>query len=176
MSESDFLFVIPLGIGLVATFVATRFSDDLTYLGIAIAIASGLFSLVLAPWEIQVLLLGLILFVAKQLRRQLAQPRSEKSDSDRTQTTASPTFDRQKTEKTTWKYRGVSYDRPEPSAPSEPQEIGGTYRGKPWKAQNQQATTGDPSPHTTLKYRGIPWTPQSDRTAKDRSAASDRSS
>lgn len=163
MSESDFLFVIPLGICFVATCIATRFSDDLTYLGMAIAIASGLFSLVLAPWEIQLLLLGLVLFGAKKIQSQLAcQDRLENPKTDTPQDSNSLHLEPQKTQKTIWKYRGISYEMSIEDEPEIGKEVSGIYRGKPWKSQDRNSPVGEIVSHSDLKYRGLPWTPQSD--------------
>jgi hypothetical protein len=60
-------FLIPLFTGLVSGYVFKKSTDEIGYLPGAFAIVSFLISLVLAPWEIQLLLLVFVLFITQKL-------------------------------------------------------------------------------------------------------------
>lgn len=166
MSDINVGFVIPLAIGLVAVYIAKKSNDDLAYLGIVIAIVSLILGLVLAPWQVQLLLFVLVLVGA----RWLWQPSSRNSTSeeltaetiDQNTVTPSPDKTRSASNKTDGKrlrtYRGVSYEVPVASELKTSQEIGGTYRGKPWTTRNQPTLDEELISHSELKYRGVRWT------------------
>jgi hypothetical protein len=60
-------FLIPLFTGLVSGYVFKKSTDEIGYLPGAFAIVSFIISLVLAPWEIQLLLLVFVLVVTQKL-------------------------------------------------------------------------------------------------------------
>ncbi len=60
-------FLIPLFTGLVSGYIFKKSTDEIGYLPGAFAIVSFIISLVLAPWEIQLLLLVFVLFVTQKL-------------------------------------------------------------------------------------------------------------
>ena len=60
-------FLIPLSICVITGYVFNRCSDEVGYLSGLFAIINFILSLILAPWEIQVLLLVVILVTAKKL-------------------------------------------------------------------------------------------------------------
>lgn len=60
-------FLIPLLSGLVSGYIFKKSTDEIGYLAGAFAIVSFLISLVLAPWEIQLLLLIFVLFITQKL-------------------------------------------------------------------------------------------------------------
>ncbi|MEM7554889.1 MAG: hypothetical protein AAF378_12450 [Cyanobacteria bacterium P01_A01_bin.84] len=64
------LFLIPLFTGLVSGYIFKKSVDEIGYLAGLIAAISILISLVIAPWEIQLLLLVLILVITKKLLQQ----------------------------------------------------------------------------------------------------------
>jgi hypothetical protein len=65
-----FGFLIPLIIGLTSGYFFQKSTDETGYLAGAFAIVSFLISIVLAPWEIQLLLLVFVLFVTQKLLQQ----------------------------------------------------------------------------------------------------------
>lgn len=166
MSNIDLGFVIPLAIGLIATYIAKKFNDDLAYLGIAIAIVGLLLGLVLAPWQLQLFLFVLVIVGARWLWQPNSSQRisaefSEEKFGKKT-VTPSPEKTRSPSNETNGKilrtYRGVSYEVSVTPEPTTPQEIGGTYRGNPWKTRNQPTTDEEVISHSDLKYRGVRWT------------------
>ena len=60
-------FLIPLSICIITGYIFNRCSDEVGYLSGLFAIISLVLSLILAPWEIQVLLLVVVLVTAKKL-------------------------------------------------------------------------------------------------------------
>ena len=60
-------FLIPLFSGLVSGYIFKKSTDEIGYLAGAFAIVSFLISLVLAPWEIQLLLLIFVLVITQKL-------------------------------------------------------------------------------------------------------------
>lgn len=60
-------FVIPLTICIITGYIFNRCSDEVGYLAGLFAIISLILSLILAPWEIQVLLLVAVLVTTKKL-------------------------------------------------------------------------------------------------------------
>jgi hypothetical protein len=63
-------FLIPLSICVITGYIFNRCSDEVGYLSGLFAIISLVLSLILAPWEIQVLLLVVVLVSAKKLLQQ----------------------------------------------------------------------------------------------------------
>ncbi len=60
-------FLIPLSICVITGYIYNRCNDEVGYLVGLFAIISLVLSLILAPWEIQVLLLAVVLVTAKKL-------------------------------------------------------------------------------------------------------------
>ncbi|MEM1393202.1 MAG: hypothetical protein AAGG00_07875 [Cyanobacteria bacterium P01_H01_bin.150] len=60
-------FLIPLFICVITGYIYNRCNDEVGYLVGLFAIISLVLSLILAPWEIQVLLLLVVLFTTKKL-------------------------------------------------------------------------------------------------------------
>ena len=60
-------FLIPLSICVITGYIFNRCSDEVGYLSGLFAIISLVLSLILAPWEIQVLILVVVLVTAKKL-------------------------------------------------------------------------------------------------------------
>lgn len=137
------LFLIPLTTGLCATWFCQKSPELLTYLMGIISVVSFILSLVLAPWQVQLLIL---LFVVVSFRRiwlqaeNTLEPFGEKKKvepkSIQPQKRASETITPE--DKNVWKYRGVSYSPPEGQAKTQEGAIAGKYRGATW-------TKGNPS-------------------------------
>lgn len=166
MSDLNVVFVIPLAIGLVATYIAKKFNDDLAYLGIVIAILSLILGIVLAPWQIQLILFALVFVGTRQLWKSNgnnSQPEEFTAETiGKSTVTSSPSQVRSPSNGTDGKmirkYRGISYEVPVAPEPKPPEEIGGMYRGNPWKTNNSQGMIETPRSHSDLKYRGVRWT------------------
>lgn len=64
-----FSFLIPLCTGLVTGYVAKKSQDDIAYIISIFTIISLILSLILAPWQLQFLLLLVVLIGTNQLLR-----------------------------------------------------------------------------------------------------------
>lgn len=61
------VFLIPLTTGLVAGYIFKNSADEMAYLMGAVTIICLILTLVLAPWQIQLLVLILVLITTKRL-------------------------------------------------------------------------------------------------------------
>jgi hypothetical protein len=145
------LFLAPLFTGLVSAYIAQRSQDEMAYLTGAVAVVSLLISLLLAPWQVQLLLLmGTILTVGYIWRQSSKEYLGEEQQTNTTvaskqdkpispsTTVAIPTAVTQKSK--VRKYRGVLMEE----TPSQPNI--------------------NPSIQPNLKYRGadVPQSSKSD--------------
>jgi len=137
-------FLMPLTTGLIAGYIFNRSADEMAYLTGVVTVVSFILSLVLAPWQIQLLILTLLIISTRKLLLQVE-----------------------------YKMQTQNSQEEKPSAPSignEPNnseaevandEKAGMYRGTPWKSSQPKMS----SPQTTfnLKYRGASINTQKDR-------------
>ncbi|MFB2898352.1 DUF4278 domain-containing protein [Aerosakkonemataceae cyanobacterium BLCC-F50] len=134
----NFSFMIPLSIVFVATYFFKKSSDDIAYLcGIVIVICL-LFSLILAPWQIQLLLLVLAALWTINLRQQ-------------NQTVVEV----EQENKPTLLYRGSNYEHNASNANNievAEADLEGKYRGQVWKNHHKEETAIPQTFHLT--YRG----------------------
>ena len=123
-------FLIPLSICVITGYIFNRCSDEVGYLAGLFAIISLIFSLILAPWEIQVLLLVVVLVTTKKLLQlNEYKLKFEESSDD------NPTVSQSKTKgrKFNLKYRGSGYEVKKNNQEFvEKEEVTGKYRGTPW--------------------------------------------
>ena len=63
-------FLIPLITALLTSYIFKKSSDEMAYLTGIITLVSLILCLVLAPWQLQLLVLGLVLFSTKKLLQQ----------------------------------------------------------------------------------------------------------
>lgn len=134
----NFSFMIPLTIVFVATYFLKKSSDEIVYLCGLVIVICLLFSLVLAPWQIQLLLLVIAAFSTIKLR----QPN---------QTITEIELDK----KPSLLYRGSNYEH-NASNPNNIEvadaDLEGKYRGQVWKNHHKEEVA---IPHTFhLTYRG----------------------
>jgi hypothetical protein len=126
------LFLVPLSSGLISAYIAQKSADEIAYLTGAFTILSLFLTLVMAPWQIQILILLVAVIAVRQLWLKLNANFQLEVKSD--EIVAANTVD----SKTTRKYRGVSY---EPSA----------HQKETIEAKSAPLIQ---SPKTVLKYRG----------------------
>jgi hypothetical protein len=97
------LFLVPLSTGLISAYIAQKSADEIAYLTSAFTILSFFFTLVMAPWQIQILILLLAIIAVRQLWLKVNANLQLEIKSD--EIAAANTIE----SKTTHKYRGVSY-------------------------------------------------------------------
>ena len=95
-------------------------------------------SLIIAPWQLQVSLLLLVLLITSKRLSLFFEPRSE-SEPDKTAKLI---------------YRGVNYEHSSGNLEVTEGAIAGKYRGQIWKSCNVEKTP-EIQPNFELKYRGM---------------------
>lgn len=86
------LFLAPLFTGLISAYIAQRSQDEMAYLTGAVAVVSLLISLILAPWQVQLLLLIFALLTVGYIWRQ--SNREDLWEEQQTNTTVFPRQDK----------------------------------------------------------------------------------
>jgi membrane protein implicated in regulation of membrane protease activity len=98
-------FLIPLATGLLTSYISLISADEIAYLTGAITVLSFLITLVIAPWQIQLLVLILAIVAVRQFWRKLDSEVQLESP----QNISSENLSKIE-EKVSRKYRGVAYD------------------------------------------------------------------
>lgn len=134
----NFSFMIPLTIVFVATYFLKKSSDEIVYLCGVVIVICLLFSLVLAPWQIQLLLLVIAAISTLKFR----QPNQTITESE---------IDN----KLPLLYRGSNYEH-NASNPNNIEvadaDLEGKYRGQVWKNHHTEEAAIPQTFHLT--YRG----------------------
>ncbi|XWK90742.1 MAG: DUF4278 domain-containing protein [Phormidium sp.] len=134
----NFSFMIPLTIVFVATYFLKKSSDEIVYLCGVVIVICLLFSLVLAPWQIQLLLLVIAAISTLKFRQQ-------------NQTIIESEIDN----KLPLLYRGSNYEH-NASNPNNIEvadaDLEGKYRGQVWKNHHPEEPAIPQTFHLT--YRG----------------------
>ncbi len=153
------LFLIPLTTSLIAVYISQQQADnEIGYLTGALTVISLVISLILAPWQLQLLILFLAIISVRRFWQQLENGSEFKEAADELLKTnvslqPAPSTINGTDGKLIKKYRGVSYELT-PSLPTVPQDkIEGKYRGT--SVQSVQAEDTVSAPKANLKYRGI---------------------
>jgi Domain of unknown function (DUF4278) len=128
-----FAFLIPLCTGLVSGYIFQKSTDEIGYLAGVAAVISFIISLVLAPWEIQFLLLVVVLVSTHKLLQQ--NEYRMKSQSDRVLVSEQPKMSKLALEvEAHCKYRGADYEPHDTLIEVTEGEVVGKYRGSPWRS------------------------------------------
>ncbi|MEG3435528.1 DUF4278 domain-containing protein [Pannus brasiliensis CCIBt3594] len=135
-----YLFLLPLCLAVGMVYLARNSSDEIAYLSTLVAVGSLLFSLILAPWEIQLLILIAVVAIVTVLWKRSGEEGEGAIESPVEETTGEKI------------YRGVSYT--ETPAEEVPEiEVEGKYRGASVKISNTRSIAA-PIRSSALKYRG----------------------
>jgi hypothetical protein len=138
-----FVFTIPLLTGLLAGYIARKSDAEIAYLTSVLAIVSLLISLLLAPWQLQFLLLLVVFAIVRQFWLKIesqSQLASSQTENDKIR-----------------QYRGVTYAQDSPAPPVTTNEkIQKHYRGVSYEASTEKLLEpSTPQPKSVLKYRGV---------------------
>jgi hypothetical protein len=148
----NLLFLVPLFIALIAAYLFQKTTQEIAYLTGTITAISLIISLIVAPWQLQLVIVIIALLLARQLWQQLNAIEtpveilntSDKS-SELSQSLTAPEPEEDKSDK---KYGGLTYQK------GAPVTVERKYRGHVVKVQ-------EVSPNliikqkSNLKYRGI---------------------
>jgi hypothetical protein len=134
----SYFFLLPLLTAAIAAYFWQQSSDEIAYLASTATVVSLVLSLILAPWQIQLLILLTVVVVVTLLWQGREYPDSAPAP------TAEITAEK--------KYRGATYI--EPTVAEVPvTEREGKYRGAEVKITNN-TTAATPIRSSSLKYRG----------------------
>ncbi|MBF2015699.1 MAG: DUF4278 domain-containing protein [Rivularia sp. T60_A2020_040] len=128
-------FLIPLFICVITGYIFKKCSDEVGYLAGLFAIISLVFSLILAPWEIQVFLLVVVLLTTNKLLQQNEyQLKFEQRGNNYHQNHQNQTVSPSETVKkpVTRQYRGTNYQVDIVNTEFIQEQVNGKYRGTPW--------------------------------------------
>jgi membrane protein implicated in regulation of membrane protease activity len=132
----SYIFLLPLLVAVVTAYAARNSNDEIAYLTTLVALGSLLLSLILAPWQIQLLILIAVVAIVAVL-----WGRRER------ETTETPVAETAGDKK----YRGVAYTEIHEEAIEGEQE--GKYRGASVKISHTPSIAPPIRP-SALKYRG----------------------
>lgn len=137
------IFLLPFITCIASGYLCKKSADEMAYLTGTAAIVSLILTLVLAPWQIQLSILGITIFGTKKLLlKNLARSESNSLAQSITQS-----------------------DRPQIAIPSISSdndvvaEVKGMYRGAPWLSSQEKTPAPQPDP-ANLKYRGASVAPE----------------
>ncbi len=128
----DLFFLIPLVTGISTSYFTKYVSDEVSYLMGSLTFFSLMLSLILAPWEIKMIVLAIAIISSHRFLRQVRNDKEEKIVASKD---ASAQIKQQMT-------RTVE------------EEKIGTYRGTPYKITSPKRHS-QPHPKYELKYRGV---------------------
>jgi hypothetical protein len=143
-------FIIPLAIGLLMAYFWKKAPDELGYLVGSAMILALLLSVILAPWQIKILLLIPVILSSSQL---LDSPQTVVAQGDKNTLNKEENKPIPELNTSELTYRGSHYKATptEPEAVS-PREITGKYRGGIWTASPIKKETIELP--EKMKYRG----------------------
>ncbi len=140
----EFIFVLPLTIGLIFGYKTLGSNDDIAHLVAIFALLNLLVSLLLAPWEIQIVLLILVAVIARLLWQSLDERISFfKSEAITNKNTG-------------LHYRGIGYELNTSGVPLKSTEKSPKcYRGIEYDSSISSTEEVKNIPDTVIKYRGV---------------------
>lgn len=153
------LFLIPLATGLVAGHISQKSADEISYLTGVFTFLSLLLSLILAPWQIQVVLLLVAIFSARKFWVKVTSPEQEKIDDLDTRDRVATVSPNSNLNQVVRRYRGVNYETHHPSGNFTEVDQTEKYRGQTCQVHQFKQTVKE-FPKSALKYRGISLKPQ----------------
>ncbi|MBE9166125.1 DUF4278 domain-containing protein [Pleurocapsales cyanobacterium LEGE 06147] len=136
--EIHWIFLIPLLTALVAFYITHNSDAEISYLTGAVTVFTLVLSLILAPWELQLLILVLVIAWSQKFWFKVEKANISESEEPKK---------REENEL-------VSDESSNSSVKENGDSIVGKYRGISWKKPNYQPIPA-PLPKANLKYRGI---------------------
>ncbi|MGF1542244.1 MAG: DUF4278 domain-containing protein [Pleurocapsa sp.] len=140
------LFLIPLVTGITASYINKYSSDEIGYLMRTLAFFCFVLSLILAPWQVKLIILTVVLGSVYQIWLYRSEPELE---------TEGQELSKSELKEVESKYRGVSYQANHSNLELPPKElIAVKYRGKLGNIVHSHAQS-PPQSQFELKYRGV---------------------
>lgn len=149
MMNTHLLFLIPLTICLASGYIFKHSAEEMAYLTGIVAVVSLVLSLALAPWQIQLLVLTLVIISTKRLlslneKSLELEEKEQRLNAGGVSYELPASLEPATADDLKFKYRGVSY-KPTPSTQVTEGEMAFKYRGNPSSVSQ---------PNLELKYRG----------------------
>jgi hypothetical protein len=145
----DLVFFIPLTIGLVTGYAIQKADEELSYITGVVCVISLVTSLILAPWELQLLILMIIIISTGKF---WFKPTVSNSFKDQVEELQGDPVEQENYPK----YRGALYKPQNPEITVKEEQIIGKYRGTPIKSHSYVAKLAkNENPDVKLKYRGV---------------------
>jgi len=140
----EFSFLVPLAIGLMVGYKSLGSNHDIAHLVSVFAVINLLVSLLLAPWEIQIILLGVVAIAARLLWIKFD------GKTDPTQSASLPENQESKLQ-----YRGIGYQSSGATeSQSKTKPVAKCYRGISYQSPESCAPVAQDLPKKVIKYRG----------------------
>lgn len=136
-------FVIPLIVALISVYLYQKSDEEISYLTGSVTVISLVLSLVLAPWELQAVILAIALVLVRNLWKKIEEQREVNEDP--------PEIERE-TDK-----GNLKDPIPQPQNQPEPEnqpKLEKKYRGVTWNSEAVTPITTKPQ-KKPLKYRGV---------------------
>lgn len=172
----NLFFLFPLTIGLATSYISKYCVDEMAYLTAVVKVVSLILTLALAPWQIQLLALIIVIIstellllqneyrlIPKENKQSMFSWKkppgatlntSSKLNPQNISYESTPSIAKATKDETIEKYRGISDTSMSSTAKSTEGEMAGKYRGTPWKTQNWKKSS-ELQPAHNLKYRGV---------------------
>lgn len=184
----NLFFLIPLVAGIAANHVAKNASDEISYLMGSVTFFSFILSLVIAPWEVKLVVLAIALLSTYGFWRQpvgedeLTSGSQTSQEAGQKQAEPNEQKDNSAGEELIGTYRGQPYhingsrhqklgqQQTEPNEQkdnSDGEELTGTYRGKTYHI-NDSRLPKQPHPEYKLKYRGVSVEKNKNQSSQDK--------
>jgi hypothetical protein len=153
-------FIIPLGIALVVNYILKHATDEIAYIATAILVVSLVISLMMAPWQLQGLLVLLVLVSNIRIWQkdedaidEFTEPEQNINGRGSDSVASVPDLS----------YRGINYKVSSKSQAAvdeelnKPKTIIGKYRGQLLKSYSPKNIQGQPTenPNFEIQYRGV---------------------
>ncbi|MFM1841485.1 MAG: hypothetical protein RLZZ490_216 [Cyanobacteriota bacterium] len=140
----EFSFLVPLGIGLIVGYKSLGSNHDIAHLVAVFAVINLLVSLLLAPWEIQIILLGVGAIAVRLLWVKFDH-----------QTDAAQSGNLQENQASKLQYRGISYQSCGAiESPEQTEQAVKCYRGINYQSPKPSSEVAQAIPKKVIKYRG----------------------
>jgi len=166
------VFLIPLTIGLVTGYISQNADEDIKYITAVISAITLILSLIFAPWQIQLLILILVLTSKsifgrrREYRANFTPNQLEKLNSER-QNQQPVVSNSVSLGEIPGKYRGVFYEAHSATTAFTEGEVAGKYRGTPWRI-HQMSEVDCQQPHYDIKYRGLSMNGEKNQGVQDK--------
>lgn len=180
---THWLFIIPLGMGLASGFYTLRSSDEVnnSLIG-ALSLLCLLISLLIAPWELQLLIAILVMGAARYYWLQIDRKNDKTQASQPSKLDAAPPSTTAKEESGAVRnYRGIAYEKDSSSKPAQDSTSAvrtespapRTYRGIAYDSAEEvvyalKKLSGSP-PQKPRKYRGVTLPPDATESSEKKS-------